>query len=967
MTIDLSRWLLIPSAAGDGKPWGNGTRMAARAKSAGTAVPGDAGCKVTTLIGGYSAMSDIRDSLESLILDAGSSASPPGKRGHVYIAHWRFNSQRDLSSLNPWGTHAWNPAAGDLANYKDQTALGLVLRLMQAGVIVRILVWLPNPIANLVAGLQAHVADHVYLARVVAAENKRLKAKFSTNVALGIVGLDSRTTDGAVAGAHHQKMMVIRSPELNIAYCGGVDLAFTRRDAPANPANYQADCILDGDWQSSDMPGLSGTFPRGINWPPDGDTSYVSASKIKPPSDKQGSDLPTRTNTKEICDALGGTWDEQTKTCTIKTAVGTQSIAKDIYSVENQLWHDQHLRLEGPIVASIEWQFCERWIDFAKPDSLADVDEEGVKTYLSNWGVGKIYFSSADALSGDSTSQEVINPLSDPVDIPAIAGESSFVQLWRTIPMRDSRKGVLFRDGEFTVMAGYAKAMAAATELIWIFDQYFWSEPVARLLNLRIRTVETLCIVIVLPPFADTTYPEIHRARQLALLELTLGLNSSQRARIVVYNMWRAKNGVAAQGKGVYVHAKAQTYDGALLVCGSANLNRRSLTCDTELACAVADPVVVFQHQQRLWTLLFGGVAGEAGSWSGLDLNLVGKGKRFLEKFVTAAELAGANLVKDPWDDDNPIQRAPKPVALPNGTPRPAAFPGPKYELYYGAALDAGSLDPMVENDIVDATMVPRGARVDDVVYNIEGIYIPRVGAPPSYPYRKQASLVRGQLIHLAGTLYYDRGYHYTETAVWFKQVCAGLPCFRALGWPDYRTLVVENVQIDGHDVVLQLWKGWCQRFLGMDGMPGGVGAEVGVYRRIPGQLQKFLGQIGNIDVFQGLKKHVHGELVKYAIQVLQELAARADDPVWWPFPELNAKVDFKLINPNTGNVLFRSKPEHTYWNCKWMTPDDYDNKYKSNSANQAPLVSCDYILEYTVKGKRDELSGVWSQGGFPF
>ena len=138
------------------------------------------------------------------------------------------------------------------------------------------------------------------------------------------------------------------------------------------------------------------------------------------------------------------------------------------------------------------------------------------------------------------------------------------------------------------------KLMQTATELIWIFDQYFWSEPVGRLLNYQVRNNSGLCVLVILPPHADSTYPEEHRARQLALQELTLGLSADQLARVAVYNMWHP------QGKGIYVHAKAHTYDGALMVCGSANLNRRSLTCDSELACAVVDADVVAAHQQNL-------------------------------------------------------------------------------------------------------------------------------------------------------------------------------------------------------------------------------------------------------------------------------------------------------------------------------------------------------------------------------
>ena len=41
--------------------------------------------------------------------------------------------------------------------------------------------------------------------------------------------------------------------------------------------------------------------------------------------------------------------------------------------------------------------------------------------------------------------------------------------------------------------------------------------------------------------------------------------------------------------------------------------------------------------------------------------------------------------------------------------------------------------------------------------------------------------------------------------------------------------------------MVIQLWKGNCPKFLGFIGIesfPGGIGAEVGVYRRIPGRFR---------------------------------------------------------------------------------------------------------------------------------
>ena len=69
--------------------------------------PWDENCQVTSYVGGYAAMSAIRDSLELAITEAAAAGNIPGKCGRVYITDWRFNSLRDLSDNNAWKLAPW--------------------------------------------------------------------------------------------------------------------------------------------------------------------------------------------------------------------------------------------------------------------------------------------------------------------------------------------------------------------------------------------------------------------------------------------------------------------------------------------------------------------------------------------------------------------------------------------------------------------------------------------------------------------------------------------------------------------------------------------------------------------------------------------------------------------------------------------------------------------------------------------
>jgi hypothetical protein len=191
---------------------------------------------------------------------------------------------------------------------------------------------------------------------------------------------------------------------------------------------------------------------------------------------------------------------------------------------------------------------------------------------------------------------------------------------------------------------------------------------------------------------------------------------------------------------------------------------------------------------------------------------------------------------------------------------------------------------------------------------------------------------------------YQESGLTFDETSEKWKEFCSAFPCFIQLQWPGYATTIVEDV-IDGQDVVIQLWTGLCPQGFKVPGFatPGGIGSEVGIYRRIPGRVR--------LPLPTSLPFGISLPAVPtFLTQVANALATYADNELWWPFPELGATLEFALINPVTGEEMFHAGPQQGYWLTKWMELDSY-NAYAA--AHPTPARFEDYILEFRVNGRR--------------
>jgi phosphatidylserine/phosphatidylglycerophosphate/cardiolipin synthase-like enzyme len=165
------------------------------------------------------------------------------------------------------------------------------------------------------------------------------------------------------------------------------------------------------------------------------------------------------------------------------------------------------------------------------------------------------------------------------------------VQILRTYPYR--RRGYSFApSGERSIARAYRKALDRARHLVYLEDQYLWSPHVVGCFAEALAAQPGLRLIAVVPQFPITGLNQewrptgsaaapqlLARARSLDLLQRLGG------ERVAIYGVENHA------GTPVYVHAKVCVIDDTWATVGSANINRRSWSYDTELSCAIISQV----------------------------------------------------------------------------------------------------------------------------------------------------------------------------------------------------------------------------------------------------------------------------------------------------------------------------------------------------------------------------------------
>nr|WP_090274077.1 phospholipase D-like domain-containing protein [Mycolicibacterium komanii]CRL66994.1 phosphatidylserine/phosphatidylglycerophosphate / cardiolipin synthase [Mycolicibacterium komanii] len=233
-------------------------------------------------------------------------------------------------------------------------------------------------------------------------------------------------------------------------------------------------------------------------------------------------------------------------------------------------WHDVQLEVRGPAVGALDVTFRERWT------ARAPLDLFNPLAWLR------------DKFGGDSRRR----PLPDQPPDPPTCGPHA-VQVLRTYG--DALIQYEFaKEGERSIARGYTKAIRRARRLIYLEDQYLWSEEVANLLVGALTDNPVLQLVAVVPRYFDL---EGGLGRPPTLVGRQLALDACRRAAPDRVHVFDVEN---HEGTPVYVHSKVCVIDDTWACIGSDNFNRRSWTHDSELSCAVLDADDTFARDLRL-------------------------------------------------------------------------------------------------------------------------------------------------------------------------------------------------------------------------------------------------------------------------------------------------------------------------------------------------------------------------------
>lgn len=219
-------------------------------------------------------------------------------------------------------------------------------------------------------------------------------------------------------------------------------------------------------------------------------------------------------------------------------------------------WHDIQCLVQGDAVRQIWANFADRWNDQAK---------------------------SKEAVDHSSMPPSGSKPGRHHVQVLRTYGTNASGALFNFMPM-----------GEQTIRQAYLKAISKAEHYIYIEEQFPYMCDIASAIRNRMLQVPDLKVILVLASGTDIPGAlgqyGLYLRRQF-LETLAPDGNYGNAGRVYPYHLWQDPATLLPDqtAQMIYVHTKILLIDDRYVAIGSANLNKRSMTSDSELQIAVID------------------------------------------------------------------------------------------------------------------------------------------------------------------------------------------------------------------------------------------------------------------------------------------------------------------------------------------------------------------------------------------
>lgn len=141
--------------------------------------------------------------------------------------------------------------------------------------------------------------------------------------------------------------------------------------------------------------------------------------------------------------------------------------------------------------------------------------------------------------------------------------------------------------GEQTIRLALERAINLAEDYVYIEEQFLWPCSVVNALRKAVRRNPALKVIILLTEEIEFGFPlwnVHHEMRNEAIRDIT----GASKGQVFVYCLQQLST-----KSPVYVHAKLTIIDDRYVALGSANVNKRSYTTDSELHLGIVDADIV--------------------------------------------------------------------------------------------------------------------------------------------------------------------------------------------------------------------------------------------------------------------------------------------------------------------------------------------------------------------------------------